>query len=278
MNLSGSVYDYPKYYDVLYSTAWADELRFLNACFLEYADGSAQRIFEPACGTGRLLWRLAAMEHDVCGLDLNPKAVAYCNRRFLRHGFAPAVVQGDMAAFRPEDLVCVPRSKSGGSRLAPETPRPFDAAFNLISSFSHLLSEREALAHLRCVADVLRPGGLYILGFHLIPHGRAACDRERWVATKGALRLTADLEVVERDLHQRLDTVSFQVQGETPGGRFTLQDRFAMRNYTAGQFASLLRAVDRFFTLATFDFRLDISAPITVDEKTEDVIYVLRAK
>ena len=40
-----------------------------------------RRLFEPGCGTGRLLVKLAQAGYEVAGNDLNPKAVDYCNAR-----------------------------------------------------------------------------------------------------------------------------------------------------------------------------------------------------
>jgi hypothetical protein len=51
----GSLYDYPKYYDLLFGSDWKAEFDFLRACFEKYAGCRVRRVFEPACGTGRLL-------------------------------------------------------------------------------------------------------------------------------------------------------------------------------------------------------------------------------
>ncbi len=147
--IHGKVYDYPTYYDIIFAADWRKEFAFLEACFDEYATGPVQRLFEPACGTGRLLIKLAQAGYDVSGNDLNPKAVEFCNRRLERRGFEPTAMVGDMADFR--------------------LPKKVDAAFNLINSFRHLPNEQSATAHLQCVARALRKGGLYLLGLHLTP-------------------------------------------------------------------------------------------------------------
>lgn len=257
IRLQGSLYDYPKYYDLLFSTAWAAELRFLNDCFQRYAGRRVERLFEPACGTGRLLWRLARQGYAISGLDLNPNAVAFCNARLRRHRLPESVFVGDMSDFH--------------------LSRKVDAAFNLVSSFCHLTSEEAAAAHLHGMARALVPGGLYILGFHLIPEGRAECDRERWRAVRGKLEVRSDLRTLERDRARRLDQVEFRVDVRTPHRQAELRDRFAMRTYTLPQFESLLRETAVFETLQTYSFRFDVQAPVRLDGKTEDVVYVLRS-
>ena len=79
-----SIYDYPTYYDLVFGSDTASELRFLDACFDRFVDRKVKRAFEPACGTGRLMYRLGQKGFEVSGIDLNEKAVDYCNARLER--------------------------------------------------------------------------------------------------------------------------------------------------------------------------------------------------
>ena len=67
-----SIYDHPKYYDLVFGADCAAETKFILGCTDRYLTRAAKRFFEPACGTGRLLYSLARRGHDVDGLDLNP--------------------------------------------------------------------------------------------------------------------------------------------------------------------------------------------------------------
>ena len=69
--IKGSIYDFPKYYDLLFGSDWKAEFGFLQGAFPKHAGCSVQRVFEPACGTGRLLIKLAQAGYDVGGNDLN---------------------------------------------------------------------------------------------------------------------------------------------------------------------------------------------------------------
>jgi SAM-dependent methyltransferase len=100
--LSGGLYDYPAYYDLVYGSDWKAEFDFLVACFEKHAlRGAVQRVFEPACGTGRLLYRLARAGYEAAGLDLNPKAVEYCKRRLERLGARPLPGRARAPSRRP---------------------------------------------------------------------------------------------------------------------------------------------------------------------------------
>ena len=53
--VAGSIYDYPVYYDVIFGADWKKETEFLEAAFKKHAQRSVKSVFEPACGTGRLM-------------------------------------------------------------------------------------------------------------------------------------------------------------------------------------------------------------------------------
>ncbi len=164
---SASIYDFPKYYDLLFGSDWKAEYRFLLACFDKHAQCKVRRVFEPACGTGRLLIKLAQAGYDVAGNDLNPKAVKFCNDRLKRFGFPETVVVGDMSDFKVK--------------------KKFDAAFNMINTFRHLPTEETAVAHLQCMVRALNRGGIYALGIHLEPTACLPMQEEGWSARRGNL-------------------------------------------------------------------------------------------
>lgn len=256
--IQGNIYDYPKYYDLLFGADWRAEYDFLGACFERYAQRPVKRLFEPACGTGRLLVRFAKADYEVSGNDLNPKAVAFCNARLERCGFPPSVVTGDMADFRLR--------------------RKVDAAFNTINSFRHLDTERKAENHLRCVASALAKGGIYALGLHLIPARGPRCEEESWSARRGSLIVNSRMKSVRLDLKRREELVRLVFDVYTPRRQFRLDDEFPFRTYTADQLRHLLGRVKELELVEVYDFTYDIDEPIKIGPTTEDVICILRKK
>jgi len=254
--INAPFYDFPKYYDLVYGSDWRAEYDFLLACFQKYGTGKVRRLFEPACGTGRLLVKLAAQGYRVSGNDLNPKAVAYCNARLKRHGYPPSAMVGDMADFRLD--------------------RPVDAAFNTINSFRHLTSESAALGHLQCMAAALRPGGLYILGFHLTPTRGEPIDKESWSARRGNLTVLSRLWVMERNLRKRQEMIGMSYDIYTPTRQFRILDHCPFRTYTARQLRKLLRGVPEFDVTSIHDFGYDIDQPIEIDPQSEDIVLILK--
>lgn len=256
--VSGNLYDFPKYYDLIFGSDWKAEYDFLAACFDKHASRRVNRLFEPACGTGRLLIKLAQGGYDVAGNDLNSNAVEFCNARLRRYGFPATAEVGDMTDFR--------------------VSRKFDAAFNTINSFRHIPTERGAVSHLKCVADAVRKGGLYLLGLHLIPTKGIPQSEERWSARRGNLCINSHMWSIDRDMKRRNEHLGMTFDVYTPKKQFRLEDRMNYRTYTARQFANLLKKVPAWDPVETYDFTYEIDEPIEITPETEDVVFVLRKR
>lgn len=254
--IAGHLYDYPKYYDLIFGADWAAEFKFLKQCFEKYSPRPVKRVFEPACGTGRLLVQFARAGYEVAGNDLNEKAVEYCNERLTRAGFRPTAFVGDMAAFTVK--------------------KKFDAAYNLINTFRHLPSEATAEAHFRCVAEALNKGGIYLLGLHLTPKVPQKCTSETWSATRGKLNVVSNLWTISTDLKKRVERIGVTYDVTTPSQKFRIEDETIFRTYTAEQMFKLLATEPRLRLVEIYDFRHDINWPIDITADTEDVIYVLQ--
>ena len=256
--ISTDIYDHPKYYDLVFGSDWRAEFDFLLDCFKKHSGRKVARVFEPACGTGRLLVKLAAAGYEVGGNDLNEKAITFCNDRLAKHGFPRSAVIGDMADFKLK--------------------KKADAAFNMINSFRHLPTEDAAVAHLQCMADALAKGGLYILGLHLTPTDDDWEGEEEWHARRGSLSVISQLWTTGFDREQRMEQLNMSFDIRTPTKHFTLVDVMNYRTYTRFEMDSLLKSIPAFELLETYDFCYEIDEPVVIDENTEDVVFVLRKR
>ena len=254
--IAGHLYDFPKYYDLIFGSDWAAEFKFLKGCFQKYSKRPVTRIFEPACGTGRLMIQFAKAGYDVAGNDLNVKAIDYCNARLQRAGFPQTAFVGDMADFAVKKKV--------------------DAAFNMINTFRHLPNEKTAEAHFRCVADALNSGGLYFLGLHLTPKSPAKCTAESWSSSRGNLSVVSNLWTISTDLKKRQERIGVTYDVYTPTKQFRIADETIFRTYNVDQMFRLLATEPRFRLLEMYDFRYDLEWPIDVTSDTEDIVYVLQ--
>ena len=234
----------------------AAEVKFILACGERYLRGEPRRLFEPACGTGRLLFALAKRGYQVGGLDLNPKAVEFCNARFRRHQMAETAIVADMSNFR--------------------VPRRYDIAFNTINSFRHLGTEAAARDHLTCLGRAVRVGGLYLLGVHLTPTRVAPSETESWSARRGHLSINTHMWTDHRDRAKRVERFGIRFDVHTPSRSFRIVDELVLRSYTPRQMNRLIRSSGCWETLETYDFGYEMNHPIEVDDAAEDVVYVLR--
>lgn len=251
-----SIYDHPKYYDLVFGSDCAAEVKFILGCAERFMQREPQRMFEPACGTGRLLYALAKRGYDVAGLDLNPNAVDFCNARFRRHGYPETAFVADMSDFR--------------------VTRRFDIAFNTINSFRHLSSETAACDHLRCMGKGIRKGGLYLLGVHLTPTKAAPSETESWSARRGHLSINTHMWTKARDRRKRVERFGIRFDVHSPSRSFRIVDELVLRSYTPAQFKRLIAASESWEVVSTYDFGYELDDPISVDASTEDVVYVMK--
>jgi SAM-dependent methyltransferase len=254
----GTVYDYPEYYDLVFGAGAGLQCEFLNGCFDLHAGRRVRRVFEPACGSGRLLVRLAACGLEVSGWDINPASVDYCNNRFKRRGLPAPAVLGDIVNV--------------------SLPSKVDAAFNLISSFQLLTTEGAAESHLRSMAASVATGGLYILGLHLMPSRGAPIKRERLSATRGNLTVVCRIWTKQICSDRREVRCGMITEIRTRDRGVRIVEDCMFRAYSVTQIQRLLDRVGHFETVATYDYNYNLSNPISVGPETQDVVYVLRRR
>jgi hypothetical protein len=128
------------------------------------------------------------------------------------------------------------------------------------------------------VADSLRPGGIYILGFHLLPLDADEECTERWSQRQGRTQVTVTLRVLSTDRRRRLE--SLRVSLLVRGGKQVLRLRhdFPFRMYTATQFRRLLKAVPSFELCDVYDFWYEIDRPFVLSDELSDTVFILRRR
>jgi len=256
--VEASWYDYPQYYDLAFRDETRREADFIEAACRKYCGFPARRLLEPACGSGRLVAELASRGYRVTGFDLSEPALRYLRRRLKRRGLEAQVFRADMADFR--------------------LPRPVDAAFSTFDGFRHLLTESAATRHLQCVARSLRSGGIYLLGFHLVPPDAAEECIERWTARRGNLRVSVTLRVVSTDRRRRVETLCVNLLARCPRGTLRLRHVFDFRLYTAAQFRRTLARSPCFELCDVYDFWYEIDHPLALTDELSDAVFILRKR
>jgi SAM-dependent methyltransferase len=123
-----NLYDLPLYYDIAFSWSLSKEAGFLIRALKYHGNrGKLEKILEPACGTGRMLREFAGNGVPGTGYDISIPCVDYAIKRNQKLGLDDKI-----------DVVCDDMATACfGS--------PFDGAFNLVGSFTYLVSERKVI-------------------------------------------------------------------------------------------------------------------------------------
>ncbi len=148
------LYRKPLLYDLAFSWSTGVEVDFYEAVFEEHA-GGAEKVLELGCGTGRLMVEFAKRGYLVSGLDICFQMLRRARAKFEEQGLwnAEAYI-ADMCKF--------------GARQC------YDAAISALNTIGHLLTKESLRSHLECVAEALRPGGVYCIVFAPASEGRLA--------------------------------------------------------------------------------------------------------
>lgn len=251
-------YEEPLCYDLIFDEGTEQEARFLRDVHARYGRTRGRRVLEPACGTGRLMAALAEVGWSSLGIDCEPGMIAFAKERLRRFGRQATVKLARMEAF--------------------ETKQRFDLAHCLVSSFKHLPTEKQARDHLRCVAQTLKPGGVYVLGVHLSEYEETRRARERWIAQVDGGRVVCNIQSWPPDRKTRTERVRARMTVEDERGEVErrLETQWTFRTYSLAELERLLRSVPELEHVGTHDFTHDIERGIELDGDQLDVVLILR--
>jgi len=134
-----------EYYDALHEDVdYAAECRLLERVFSRFLPRRPASILDLGCGTGNHALALAWIGYPATGLDASAGMISVARKKAGERANI-AFLPGDMRHF--------------------DIGRRFDAAICMDGAFTHLLTERDLLAHLKTVRHHLTPDGAYVFEF-----------------------------------------------------------------------------------------------------------------
>jgi len=253
-------YDHPEYFDLIFADETDAEVAFFEAAFEKHAGRTIHSVFEPGCGSGRLIAAMVELDYEATGLDLNQKMLDFVDQRLSDSGHKATLLLGDMTKM--------------------DLPQKYDAAFCTFNTFRHLMDEAAVVSHLRSLADSIEVGGLYILGFHIIPLDAEEDEVEQWEASNDKITVDATLAVIGFDRENRREKleVTIDVTGKD-GSTDKVQTVFPLRLYTCDEASEMLQSVNDVWEIAgIYDFDYDIDEERDMDDDLCDAVFVLRRK
>ena len=249
-------YDLPRYYDIAFASLNTPELEFLEAMYDRYAPGNRRRVLEPACGSGRLVEGMVRRGYRVTGYDRSEAMVAYARARLKRLGLSATLTEDDMTRF--------------SSRAR------FELAHCLVSTFKYLLSEDAARQHLQSVANVLVPGGIYVLGLHLTDYRDRSSDEEVWSGKRGQTQVECRIQSQPPDRRSRTEALRARLTVTKPSKTLRMETEWDFRTYSGPQFKQLLRKVPELKHVATHNFEYDADCALRFDDVYLDQVCILQ--
>ena len=261
-------YRHPLYYDIVFDEGTRVEADFLESVLERYGPDKPREgatLLEPASGSGRLVIEMARRGHHTDGFDISSPMLRYSR---MRARDLPVEAR-DRVSFR--------RSRMQTFRAPPDH---YDLIHCLLSTFKYLLSEKEAVAHLKRAANALRPGGLYVLGIHLVNYRRLSRDHERWIGERDGIRVTCDTTTWPANSSTRLEQLSNRLRIKRRGIRAVekVETKWTCRTYNASELRRLIECVPAFEIAGCHDFAHRINYTRLLDDSQEDIVVVLRKR
>lgn len=227
------LYADPSLYDILYTPGTAAECDALERIERRYANGTlpTDRLwFEPACGTGRYLRVAHRRGRRVAGFDLDPGQIAYARAHLDVHSgqLFVADMVGFTTAFKQAGLAC-------GS---------ISFAFNPVNTLRHLASDAACLAHFAQMAQIMTPGGLYVVGLSLVDYRFLLPEEDTWTGRRGRCEVTQLVNYLPPEpgtARARCETVLSHLTVSRPRGQEHLDSRYDLHCWDDKQWRRLLR-------------------------------------
>ena len=228
-----SLYADPMVYDILYTPGTAGEVTALEKIEKEFAAGrtrSDRLWFEPACGTGRYLRVAEGRGRRVAGFDRDPGQLDYARGRLK--GPPGGLFVADM-----EDFAAA-AARSGIKKNS------IDFAFNPVNTIRHLESDRAFVRHFDQMADLLKPGAVYVVGLSLIDYKNLLPEEDLWVATRGGCQVSQLVNYLPPEpgtATTRVETVISHLTVTRPRGTEHFDDTYGLRTFDKKQWRDLVK-------------------------------------
>ena len=241
------IYDEPEFYEA--ACAYRDVPSEVDALLRwsqrhgEPQAGSPRCVLELAAGPAEHARELARRGHQATALDLSAAMCARAADMAAAAGVSLTVVQADMRDF--------------------SLGRRFDLAITMLNSLCHLMTLDDLLAHLRCVARHVGPGGLYVAE---LAHPADFFSAERRTSSEWSSEVNGGTVSVrwgggkdEIDPVTQVTREHVSVTYRKPGGSVrTVTDVVPNRFWTATELTAAVRLAGGFALAASYgDFEAD---------------------
>jgi len=256
--MKNTVYENPKYYEIAFSFRDIHaEVDTFERCFSNYAELPVKSILELGCGNSPHLEELLKRGYVYTGLDTSRAMLAYSSQKAAGLEGQAAFMQADMNEFT--------------------LSQTFDFAFIALGSLC-AQNTTEIFSHFRSVAQVLNPGGLYLLDW-CIRFSPFSNQDDSWLIEQDGIRVTTYYSEKLMDAAAQLveETISLEVLED--GSMSTFSETSIHRVIYPQEFLQIMARIPKFEfvgwwnnwdleePLAEIKDPKEISRPITILRK-----------
>ena len=238
MSQRQGLYADPMIYDILHTPGTAREVTAYERVESQFASKplKADRLwFEPACGTGRYLRVAAGRGRKIAGFDWDLGQINYARKRAGNShgkGLKQQFFQADMRDFLAD------------SQAAGHGAGSADFAFNPVNSIRLLENDKEMLAHLNQMAEILKPGAVYVVGISLTDYNWLFTEEDVWEGTRGRCKVSQFINFLPPEpgtKRARIETAISHLTVTRPSGEDHFDDSYGLQKKKKNQWLELIQ-------------------------------------
>ncbi len=255
-------YSFAKYYDIAFDFKdIPKECAFLKELSLKYLNQPLSSFIEFGAGPALHCVELAKELKLVTAVDLSQEMTDYAQSKAGAVNVSVRCECADMITYQSQ--------------------QNYDMAALLMDSAAYLLTNAQVIEHLRSVAKVLNPGGLYVLE---MSHPKSVFDVERttlneWEMERDGVKVKITWGSVDDKFNPitQLTDVSVTLEYQDGDMKGTLSDRSPQRCFTATEFAALVTASGVFEIVECFG-GMNLEIAFNNEERSWRMVSVLKKK
>ncbi|MFH1822737.1 MAG: class I SAM-dependent methyltransferase [Patescibacteria group bacterium] len=142
--MQSQIYNQPKYYEIAFSFINAkNQIKLFEKFIKKYSKIKVKKVLDIACGPALQLREFAKKNYISIGIDSNPLMINYLKNISRKEGIKIKAVKADMNKFSLKDKI--------------------DFSYIMMGSIIYAKNSKLFLSHLNSAANVLKPGGLYLI-------------------------------------------------------------------------------------------------------------------
>jgi hypothetical protein len=119
-----------------------------------------------------------------------------------------------------------------------------DFAFNPVNTIRHLETDRAFVRHFDQMADLLKPGAVYVVGLSLIDYGNLIPEEDLWVTSRGRCQVSQLVNYLPPEpgtATARVETVISHLTVTRPRGTEHFDDTYGLRTFDKKQWRNLVK-------------------------------------